>query len=228
VGTTVVTEARGGSPAVSKQAVDRTHLRLRSGEIPVRLGSGVGDSGSGSFLGSRRSSSSARRGRGGGVAGPRRSRARRSRAARGVAARVGGSRGGPRAAFIGRRSALGVRARAGKLGVGFAGDRGTFCCAGERRGRRRTTLTGGPGGSAGATRARTGKLACGTRPSAPRRGESECGRVGPAFACEQAVWRGPSRGGKELGPGGRGWLGRGAGRSGGSGPRERSEVRAEL
>ena len=55
-------------------------------------------------------------------------------------------------------------------------------------------MTGGPGGSAGATRARTGKLACGTRPSAPRRGESECGRVGPAFACEQAAWRGPSRG----------------------------------
>ena len=55
-------------------------------------------------------------------------------------------------------------------------------------------MTGGPGGSAGATRARTGELACGTRPSAPRRGESECGRVGPAFACEQAAWRGPSRG----------------------------------
>ena len=51
-GATVVTEARG-SPAVRKQAVDRTHLRRRSGEIPVRLRSGVGDSGSGSFLGSR-------------------------------------------------------------------------------------------------------------------------------------------------------------------------------
>ena len=149
-------------------------------------------------------------------------------AGRGGAERRGGWRlglegaGGPRAAFIGRRSALGVRARAGKLGVGFAGDRGTFCCAGERRGRRRTTLTGGPGGSAGATRARTGKLACGTRPSAPRRGESECGRVGPAFACEQAVWRGPSRGGKELGPGGRGgWAAGQAGRV--DGAREREE-----
>ena len=141
----------------------------------------------------------------------------RARVYGGAAPEWGMRCGGPRAVFIGRRSALGVRARAGKLGVGFAGDRGTFCCAGERRGRRRTTLTGGPGGSAGATRARTGKLACGTRPSAPRRGESECGRVGPAFACEQAAWRGPSRGagwavsawaeGKGEGGVGRCWVG---------------------
>ena len=54
-GATVVKEARG-SAAVRKRAVDRTHLWRRSGEIPVRLGSGVGDSGSGRFLVLRRSS----------------------------------------------------------------------------------------------------------------------------------------------------------------------------
>ena len=41
----------------------------------------------------------------------------------GVAARVGGSRGGPRAVFKGRWSALGVRARVWKAGE-RAGDRG--------------------------------------------------------------------------------------------------------
>ena len=143
----------------------------------------------------------------------------------------GGRRGIYKAA-----ATLGVRARVWKTGAGSAGDRGRSSL--RERGIREEEDRAdrwGPGaarrgerdagrwdrGSAGATRARTGELACGTRPSAPRRGESECGRVGPAFACEQAVWRGPSRGGKELGPGARVWLGRGAGRSGGSGPRER-------
>ena len=109
-------EKTGGGPDSPTAA-----LRRNSGAVGVR----VGDSGSGSFLGSRRSSSGARRGRGGGVAGPRRSRAWRSRAAWGWRLGLEGA-GGPRAAFIGRRGALGVRARAGNHGVSFAGDRGRF------------------------------------------------------------------------------------------------------
>ena len=49
----------------------------------------------------------------------------------GVAARVGGSRGGPRAVFKGRRSALGVRARVWKAGERLGGDRGVLLCEGE-------------------------------------------------------------------------------------------------
>jgi len=46
-------------------------------------------------------------------------------------ARGGWVQGGPWAVFIGRRSALGVRARAGNHGVGFAGDRGQFLLRGR-------------------------------------------------------------------------------------------------
>jgi len=49
----------------------------------------------------------------------------------GVAARVGGSRGGPRAVFKGRRSALGVRARVWKAGERLGGDRGVQLREGE-------------------------------------------------------------------------------------------------
>ena len=78
---------------------------------------------------------------------------------RGAAARVwfgcggeGRVLGGPRAVFIGRRSALGVRARAGNRGVGFAGDRGRF----PLRGRATREEEDGPGawGRAGSGKTR--------------------------------------------------------------------------
>ena len=95
-----------------------------------------------------------------------------------------------------------MRARLGKeTPGGFAGDLG-----GPSRGEddparraRRVSETG--------SEPRQRALVCGPRASASRRGESECGRVGPAFACEQAAWRGPS-GLSRLGLTGlRGWLG---------------------
>src|SRR6185503_3325986 len=65
--------------------------------------------------------------------------------------------GGPRAAFIGRRGALGVRARAGNHGVGFAGDRGRF----PLRGRATREEEDGPGawGRAGSGKGETRVLA---------------------------------------------------------------------
>ena len=101
-----------------------------------------------------------------------------------------------------------MRARLGKeIPGGFAGDLGGSPSGEDDPARRarRVSETG--------SEPRQRALVCGPRASASRRGESECGRVGPAFACEQAAWRGPSRGGGRPrgGPGRE--LGRGNGRA---------------
>ena len=101
-----------------------------------------------------------------------------------------------------------MRARLGKeIPGGFAGDLGGSPSGEDDPARwaRRVSETG--------SEPRQRALVCGPRASASRRGESECGRVGPAFACEQAAWRGPSRGGGRPrgGPGRE--LGRGSGRA---------------
>ena len=101
----------------------------------------------------------------------------------GVAARVGGSRGGPRAVFKGRRSALGVRARVWKAGE-RAGDRGRALREEE----------GNP--DVWARRGSEGERAyAGRRARAGRRGVTGC----CASVGEAGLRRGPCRAGPRAG-----------------------------
>jgi hypothetical protein len=123
-------------------------------------------------------------------------------------ARGGWVQGGPWAVFIGRRSALGVRARAGNHGE-IPGRE--LRCAGE------TDLSGGPGGAArrGGERVRATRLRLTGGPSAGRWAEASARREGrvTCVACERATAR------VRAGPGERRcWLGRLRLGGGGSGP----------